>query len=75
MDCDRKWLVNFNAGITQLGLFDWPNNSGAIDVKMYGAVFDEKSSFKILGLFFSSELDWSSYIIFHDYNCLQENHS
>ena len=30
---------------------------------MDGSVFEEKSSFKMLGLTFSSQLDWSSYII------------
>ena len=30
---------------------------------MYGSVLEEKSSFKMLGLTFSSELDWGSYII------------
>ena len=58
-----KWLVGFNAGKTQLVLFDWSNNAGAIDVKMDGSVLEEKSSFKMLGLTFSSKLDWGSYII------------
>ena len=31
-------------------LFDWSNNSGAIDVKMDGSVLEEKSSFKMAGL-------------------------
>ena len=30
---------------------------------MDGSVFDENSSFKIVGLTFSSKLDWGSYII------------
>ena len=30
---------------------------------MDGSVLEEKSSFKMLGLTFSSELDWGSYII------------
>ena len=30
----RKWLVDFNGGKTQLVLFDWSKNTGAIDVKM-----------------------------------------
>ena len=30
---------------------------------MGGSVLEEKSSFKILGLVFSSKLDWGSYII------------
>ena len=45
----RKWLVDFNAGKTQLVLFDLPNNTDAIDVKMDGSVLEEKSSFKMLG--------------------------
>ena len=38
-------------------------NTCAIDVKMDGSVLEEKSSFKILGLTFSSKLDRGSYII------------
>ena len=34
-----------------------------IDVKMDGSVFEEKSSFKILGVTFSSKMDWGTYII------------
>ena len=63
MDWDRKWLVDFNAGKTQVVSFDQSNNTGAIDVKMDDCVLEEKSSFKMLGLTFSSNLDWSSYII------------
>ena len=63
VDWGRKWLVDFNAGKTQLVSFDRSNNTGAIDVKMDGSVLEEKSSFKMLGLTFSSKLDWSSYII------------
>ena len=59
----RKCLVDLNAGKTQLVSFDWSNNTGAIDVKMCGSVLVEKSSFKMLGLTFSSKLDWDSYII------------
>ena len=50
----------FNAGKTQLVLFDWYKNTGTIDVKMGGSVLEEKSSFKMLGLTFSSKLDWGS---------------
>ena len=50
----RKWLVDFNAGKTQLVSFDRSNNTGTIDVKMDGSVFEEKLSFKMLGLTFSS---------------------
>ena len=63
VDWGKKWLVNFNAGESQLVLFDQSNNTGAIDVKMDGSVLEEKSSFKMLGLTFSSKLDWGSYII------------
>ena len=59
----RKWLVDFNAGKTQLVLFDRSKNTGAIDVKMDGSVLEEKRSFKMLGLTFSSKLDWGSYIV------------
>ena len=58
-----KWLVDFNSRKTQLVPFDQSNNTGAIDVKMDESVLEEKSSFKMLGLTFSSKLDWGSYII------------
>ena len=54
---------NFNAGKTQLVSFDRSNNTGAIDVKMDGSALEEKLFFKMLGLTFSSKLDWVSYII------------
>ena len=57
MDWDRKWLVDFNAGKIELVSFDWSNNTGAIDVKMNGSVLEETSSFKMLGLTFSSNLN------------------
>ena len=57
------WLVDFNAGKTQLFSFHQSNNNDAIDVKMNGSVLEEKSSFKMLGLTFSSKLDWGSYIV------------
>ena len=63
MDWGRKWLVDFNAGKTQLVLFDQSKNTGAIDVKMDGSVLEEKTSFKMLGLTFSSKLDLGSYIV------------
>ena len=63
VDLGKKWLVDFNAGKTQLVSFDRSNNTGSIDVKMDGSVLEEKSSFKMLGLTFSSKLDWGSYII------------
>ena len=63
VDWGRKWLVDFNAGKTQLVSFDLSKNSGTTDVKMDRAVLEENSSFKMLGLSFSSKLDWCSYIV------------
>ena len=65
MDWGRKWLVDFSDGKTQLVLFDRSNNTVAIDVKMdgSGSVLEEKSSFKMLGLTFSSKLDWGSLLL------------
>ena len=63
VDWGRKWLLDFNAGKTQLILFDQSNNTGIIDVKIEGPALDEKPSFKMLRLTFSSKLDWSSNII------------
>ena len=54
----RKWLLDFNAGKIQLVSFDQSNNTSAIDVKMDESVLEENSSFKMLGLTFSSKLDW-----------------
>ena len=62
VDCGRKWLVDFNSGKTQLVSFDRSKNTGAIDVKMDGSVLEEKSSFKMLGLTFSSKLDWGLFV-------------
>ena len=59
----KRWLVDFNAGKTLLASFERSNNNGSIDVKMDGSVFEEKSSFKIMGLTFPSKLDWGSYNI------------
>ena len=53
----RKWLVNFNAEKTQLVLFGWSKKSGAIDVKIDSSVLEEKYSFKVPGLSFSSTWD------------------
>ena len=60
MDWGKKWLVDFNAGKTQLVSFDQSNNNGSIGVKMGGPILDGKSSFKMLGLTFSIKLDWGS---------------
>ena len=64
MDWGKKWLVDFSAGKTQLVSSDRSNNYGSIDVKMDEFVLEEKASFKMLGLTFSSKLDLGSYIIF-----------
>ena len=65
VDWDKKWLVDFNIGKTELASFDQSNNNGSIDVKMNGSVLEEKSSFRMLlgCLTISSKLDWGSYII------------
>ena len=43
--------------------FDWSNNTGAIYVKMDVSSCKKKSSFTMVGLTFSSKLDWGFYII------------
>ena len=62
VDWGRKWLLDFNAGKTQLVWFDRSKNTIVVDVKMDGSVLEEKSSFKMLGLAFYSKFDWS-YIV------------
>ena len=44
-------------------MFDSSNSTGGIDVEMDGYVLEEKSCFKVLGLSFSSKLNWGFYII------------
>ena len=63
VDWVKKWVVDFNAGKTQLVLFDQSNNNGSIDVNIDGSVLEEKPSFKMLGLNFSSKFNWGPYII------------
>ena len=74
-----NWLLNLNliyetlwtgarsglliSMLEKLIWFDWSDNTGSIDVKMNGSILEEKSPFKMLGLTFSSKLDWGSYII------------
>ena len=41
MDVDIKWLVDFNAGKTQLVSFDQFNGNGAIDAKTDGSLLDK----------------------------------
>ena len=52
VDWYRNWLVDFNAGNTQVVSFEQANNIGAIDVKIDGSIIEGKSSFKILGVDF-----------------------
>ena len=63
VDWSRKWLVDFNAGKTQLVSFDRSKNTGAIDVKMDESILEAKTYFKMLELTFSSKLDWGCYIV------------
>ena len=56
MDWGKKWLVDFNAGKTQLVLFDQSNNNGSIDVEIDGSVLEEISSLRYWGL--PSLLNW-----------------
>ena len=46
LDWGKKSIVDFNAGKTELVLFDQSNNNGSIDVKMDGSVLAEKSSLR-----------------------------
>ena len=63
VDWGRKWLVDFNAGKTELVSFDRSNNTDTIAVKMDGSFLGGKSYFKMPGLTFSSKLDWGSNIL------------
>ena len=54
VDWGSKWLADFNTGKTELVSFDWSNKTGAIDVKIDGSALEEKSSFMMLGLTFTS---------------------
>ena len=59
MGLAHKWLKSY---ICASG-FDRYSNTGAIDVIKDGSVLEENSSFKMLGLTFSSKLNWGFYII------------
>ena len=45
----RKWLTDFNAEKTQLVSFDWPYNTGAIDVEIEGSVLGENHPLRYWG--------------------------
>ena len=55
VDWGRKWYV-ISMLEKQLVLFDRSNNTGAIHLKMNGSALEEKPSFKVLVLSFSSLL-------------------
>ena len=73
LDQNKKWLVDFDAGKTQLVSFDQSNNNGSIDVNMDGSVLEEKSSFKTLGLTLSFKLGLLHYL--YCQSCIQKNWS
>ena len=56
------WLISLLAKLNWFSFYQ-SNSTGAIDLKIDWSVLEEKLSFKILGLMFSSKLDWGSYII------------
>ena len=64
---ETRWTgVRSGLLISMLGKLSWfrlTNNNGSIDVKMGGSILEEKSSFKMLGLTFSSKLHWGSYTV------------
>ena len=41
VDRNGKWLVDVNAGKSRIVSFDWSNNTGAIDDKIDGPIFEE----------------------------------
>ena len=63
MEWGRTWVFGSSAGKTQLVSFNRPNSTGATDVKMDVSALEGKSSFQILGLYFSPKLDLGSCII------------
>ena len=46
MDWGKKWLVDFNAGKTQLVSFNRSNNNGSIHAKMDGPVLEKNHLFR-----------------------------
>ena len=61
VDWGKKWLVDFNAGNTQLVSFDQSNNNCSTDVKMDESILEEKPSFKMLAVTFSFKLHYLCY--------------
>ena len=62
VDWGKKWLVSFNPGKTQLVSFNRKRDPFLPEIYMNGATLDEKPNLKLLGLSFSSNLSWDSYI-------------
>ena len=62
----RKWLVDFNAGKTQMVSFAQFSNTGAVDVKMDGSVLEENHLLRLffLRLTFSSRLELLHYLYY-----------
>ena len=57
-----QWLVTFNSAKTKLVSINRYHNSVNIPISMADNVLAESSSFHLLGLTFSNDLTWSSYI-------------
>ena len=49
VDWNKKWLVDLNAGKTQLVSFDQSNNTGSINMKMDRSVLEEKRLLRCWG--------------------------
>ena len=61
--CTTEGSGFFISVVQKLDLFQLKSsNPGTIDVKINRPAMQEKSSFKLLGLHFSSKLNWGSYI-------------
>ena len=56
VDWGKKWLVDFNAGKTQVVQIGGSNNTGSIDLKMDESVLEEKLYFQMVELTFSPKL-------------------
>ena len=65
LDSGKKWLVDFNAGKTQLVLFDRFNKC-CVDVKIDGSVLDKNHLLKCWGR--PSFLNWIGGLL-HDLYC------
>ena len=56
VDWGKEWLVDLNAGKTQLVSFGRSNNNGSIDVKMDASVLEENLLLRCWG--WPSHLNW-----------------